>query len=51
MIFLPTDSVSYDDTKNIMIFFDSATVIGVGSQSFLGDNHVEVAGSILTAGE
>ena len=29
----------------------SVTVIGVGSLSFLGDNHLEVAGSILTAGE
>ena len=27
------------------------TVIGVGSLSFSGDNHLEVAGSILTAGE
>ena len=26
-------------------------VIGVGSLSFLGDNYLEVAGSILTAGE
>ena len=29
----------------------SVTAIGVGSQSFLGDNHLEVAGSILTVGE
>ena len=29
----------------------SVTVIGVGSLSFKGDNHLEVAGSILTAGE
>ena len=28
-----------------------ATWIYVGSLSFLGDNHLEVAGSILTAGE
>ena len=28
----------------------SVTVIGVGSLS-LGDNHLEVAGSVLTAGE
>ena len=27
------------------------TVIGVGSLSFFGDNHLEFAGSILTAGE
>ena len=27
------------------------TVIGVGSLSFYGDNHLEGAGSILTAGE
>ena len=27
------------------------TVIDVGSLSFLGDNHLEVACSILTAGE
>ena len=26
------------------------TVLGVGSLSFYGDNHLEVAGSILTAG-
>ena len=29
----------------------SVTIIGVGSLSFYGDNHLEVAGSILTAGE
>ena len=29
----------------------NVTVIGVGSLSFLGDNHLEVAGSILSAGE
>ena len=27
------------------------TVIGIGSLSFWGDNHLEVAGSILTTGE
>ena len=26
-------------------------IIGIGSLSFYGDNHVKVAGSILTAGE
>ena len=29
----------------------SVTVIGVGSLSFLGDNHLEIAGSTLTAGD
>ena len=29
----------------------SVTILGVGFLSFSGDNHVEVAGSILTAGE
>ena len=41
-----TVSIAYDDNH-----YTTGTVIGVGSLSFLGDNHLEVAGSILTAGE
>ena len=54
-----SDSVNHNQVQVLRIPFllllacgiHNIMVIGIGSLSFKGDNHLEVAGSILTAGE